>query len=72
MGHNNDVETFRVMTPIGVGRVIACYLLGDSIYPSIHPIVTHFSSAQLRRQPENIKKTLEENKQKDQTISSFG
>jgi hypothetical protein len=32
-------------------------LLGDSIYPSRHPIVIHFSSAQLhvRRQPENIK-----------------
>jgi hypothetical protein len=60
MGHNNDAETFRMMTPIGVGRVLAllrdCYLLDASIYPSRHLIVTPFSSAQLRRQPENIKR----------------
>jgi hypothetical protein len=50
IGHNNDAETFRMMTPIGVGRVLAfprdCYLFGDSIYPFRHPIVTSFSSAQ--------------------------
>jgi hypothetical protein len=60
MGHNNDEKTFRMMTPIRVGRVLAfprdCYVLGDRIYPSRHPIVTPFSSAQLRRQPENIER----------------
>jgi hypothetical protein len=59
MGHSNDAESFRMMTPIGVGRVLAflrdCYFLGNSIYLNRYPIVTTFSSAQFRRQPENIK-----------------
>jgi hypothetical protein len=35
MGHSNDAESFRMMTPIVVGRVLTflrdCYLLGNSI-----------------------------------------
>lgn len=54
-GHNNDANTFNMMTPIGDGRTLDfprnCILLGDCIYPSQHPVVTPFTSAQLHRLP---------------------
>jgi hypothetical protein len=64
MGHNNNAETFRMMTPIVVERYKQLPL-GYSIYPSRHPIVTPFTTPTRKYQ-----KILEENKQKDQTISS--
>jgi hypothetical protein len=68
MGHNNDAETFRMVTPIG-GKDISI-LTGLVPFGCRHPIVTSFSSAQLQRKPEN-NITEEQNKPKDQTISSF-
>ena len=55
LGHNNDANTFNMMTPVGDGRTLElprnCYLLGDCIYPSHHPVVTPFTAAQLRGLP---------------------
>lgn len=67
-GHNNDANTFDMMTPIGDGRTLDfpqnCVLLGDCIYPSRHPVVTPFTSAQLRRLPRyerNIRRKINKN-----------
>jgi hypothetical protein len=67
--HNNDANTFDMMTPIGDGRTLDfprnCVLLGDCINPSRHPVVTPFTSAQLRRLPRherNIRRKIKINK----------
>jgi len=56
-GHNNDAQTFNMMTAMGNGLVLdiprECYILGDCIYASRHPVITPFTQAQLRRQPRN-------------------
>ena len=66
--HNNDANTFDMMTPIGDGRTLDfprnCVLLGDCINPSRHPVVTPFTSAQLRRLPRherNIRRKINKN-----------
>jgi hypothetical protein len=64
MGHSDDADTFlknddadRVGEGISIPMgLVLLYLLVDRIYPSRHPIVTSFSSAQLRHKPENIKR----------------
>jgi hypothetical protein len=65
-GHNNDAKTFRMMTPIGVGRVLALlmdsYRLCDSICPSRHPVVTSFFICTITTSTRKYQKTLEENK----------
>jgi hypothetical protein len=33
-----------------------CFLLGDTIYPSQHPLVTPYTNAQLRRQDNNTRR----------------
>jgi hypothetical protein len=49
LGHNNDAQTFRMMTNIGDGEILDlprnCVLLGDCIYPSRHSLVTPYTSA---------------------------
>jgi uncharacterized membrane protein YjfL (UPF0719 family) len=41
-----------------------CFLLGDTIYPSQHPLVTPYTNAQLRRQDNNTRrKSVEVTKQ---------
>ena len=51
LGNNNDTTTFRLMDPIGPAEVLRfpqnSFLLGDTIYPSEHPLVTPFTRAQL-------------------------
>jgi hypothetical protein len=76
MGHNNNAETFKIMmTPVGMGMVLAfqrdCYLLGDSIYLSRHPIAALFFICTITTPTRKYQKTLEENKEKDQTKSIF-
>ncbi|CAC5400952.1 unnamed protein product [Mytilus coruscus] len=54
LGHNNDVMTYRLMDAIGPHEILSflrdCYLLGDTIYPSEHPITTPYTARQLRNQ----------------------
>lgn len=52
-GHFNDAQCYDTMA-IGNRQHLdiprSCYILGDCIYPSTHPIVTPYTAAQLRRQ----------------------
>jgi hypothetical protein len=59
LGHNNDAQTFRMMTNIGDGEILDltrnCVLIGDCIYPSRHPLVTPYTSEQILQQPNHIR-----------------
>lgn len=61
-GHNNDAQVFHMMTPIGDRMTLDippdCFLLGDCIYPSAHPVITPFTNAQILRQPLHNQHTL--------------
>lgn len=59
LGHNNDAMTYRLIDSIGPDEILpfprGCFLLGDTIYPSEHPLVTPYTSRQLRNQDEGIR-----------------
>ena len=52
LGHHNDAQTFRLMSQIGRAPLTFpanCVLLADQIYPNGHPVITPYSTAQIRR-----------------------
>lgn len=54
LGHQSDAQQFYFMRAIGGPELPfpdECYLLGDKIYPNVHPIMTQHTSPQLRRMP---------------------
>lgn len=51
LGHKNDAQQFDLMTRIGQDLPFLenCVLLADKIYPNRHPLMTPYTSAQIRR-----------------------
>lgn len=63
-GRNNDAQIFRMMWSIGKEDNLNfppnCQLLGlgDSIYPNRHPILTLYTTIQIRRQPRHRQRMM--------------
>ncbi|CAC5381793.1 unnamed protein product [Mytilus coruscus] len=53
-GHNNVAMTYRLIDAIGQHEMLPfprdCYLIGDTLYPSEHPIATPYTVRHLRNQ----------------------
>lgn len=60
LGHQNDAQQYMMMRQIGADAALnfpeECVLLGDSIYPNRHPVITPFTRQQINRKPDHQKR----------------
>ena len=60
LGHQNDAQQFTMTQQIGVNGPLHfpedCVLLADKIYPNRQPTVTTFTTQQINRKPEHMKR----------------
>jgi hypothetical protein len=54
LGHANDAQQFGLMRQVGNDLLFPeeCYLLGDKIYPNRGPVLTPYTSSQIRKNTE--------------------
>lgn len=55
LGHTNDAQQFGLMRQVGNDLLFPeeCYLLGDKIYSNRGPVLTPYTSAQIRKKQRN-------------------
>jgi hypothetical protein len=56
LGHQNDAQQFMLTRQIGIDLPFPddLCILGDKIYPNLHPIMTSYTRQQIARKPLNL------------------
>ena len=58
LGHQNDAQPFMLMQQIGRDLPFPdnCFFLGDKIYPNRYSVMTPYTSAQMNRKQERMRR----------------